>query len=282
LLAEDLQDAILNTAKFAAGLTPVEILSSLPVSGNYQGRTVFLTTDNKLYRSTGAVWSTVVDAADLPNGSITATKIGDGEISTPKLAANAVTADKIGAGEVVAGKLAANAVTAGTIQAGAISAAQIAAGEINGTHMAATEIISMSAQLGTAVVGTLNVLDGAINGVKIEDLAASNSAGATSASASTLGVALTVTGKPVTIIASVQYVFGSTTPGLTQTAFFNLVSSGVTLQSLVATSTVDDLGGYVTGSTVYTFTPSAGAKDFFVTGAPTGSRISIWVIENRK
>ncbi|NLR96609.1 hypothetical protein HGP17_07160 [Rhizobium sp. P38BS-XIX] len=105
-----------DATKFASGIRPVEIVSSLPTSGNIEGRTVYLTTDDKLYRYTGTVWTAAMAAGDIA-GQIVGTQISDGVISTPKLAASAVTADKI----------AANSITAGQIAAGAIGAAQIAA-----------------------------------------------------------------------------------------------------------------------------------------------------------
>lgn len=287
LLASDLEDAIINTAKFATGIAAVEIVGALPSTGNYQGRQAFLTTDNKLYRHTGVDWTKVIDAVDLPDGSIGAVKIGDLQIDTPKLAANAITADKISAGAITAGKIAADAVTAGTVAAGAISTTELAAGAVNAAKLAATELITLNAQLGTAVVGTLNVLDGAINGVKIEDLAASNSVGSTAVNTASLGVAMTVTGKPVTIMANWLYNLGSASAGTTnRTIPVDIVSSGVTLLTGVESSSVDsDAAGTCVGSVVYTFTPSAGAKDFYITGPSPGflgNRLSIWVIENRK
>ena len=42
-----------------------EILGTLPLTNLFQGRTVFLTTDNKLYRYTGSAWVTSVPATDI-------------------------------------------------------------------------------------------------------------------------------------------------------------------------------------------------------------------------
>jgi hypothetical protein len=105
-----------DATKFASGIRPVEIVASLPTTGNVEGRTVYLTTDDKLYRYTGSAWTAATAAGDIA-GQIVGTQISDGAISTPKLAAGVVTADKI----------AANSITAGQIAAGAIGAQQIAA-----------------------------------------------------------------------------------------------------------------------------------------------------------
>lgn len=63
---------------------------------------------------------------------IVAARIGDGQISTPKLAAGSVVTDKLAAGAVVADKIAANAVVADKIAAGAIVAGKLSATAIDG------------------------------------------------------------------------------------------------------------------------------------------------------
>ena len=161
LVADDIQNGILNTAKFAAGITPVEIVSSLPSTGNFEGRMVFLTTDDKLYRWTGSAWTAAVPAADI-SGQITATQITDGAISTPKLAANAVTAATIAANAITSDKVAANAITAGKIAAAAISSTEIAAGAIRATNLASETLITQTAQIGVATIDTLRVQGDAV------------------------------------------------------------------------------------------------------------------------
>ncbi|MBB3381809.1 MULTISPECIES: phage tail protein [unclassified Rhizobium] len=115
-----------DATKFASGIRPVEIVASLPTTGNVEGRTVYLTTDDKLYRYTGSAWTAATAAGDIA-GQIVGTQISDGAISTPKLAAGSVTANALAAGAVTADKIAANSIAAGQIAAGAIGAQQIAA-----------------------------------------------------------------------------------------------------------------------------------------------------------
>jgi hypothetical protein len=134
-----LASGAVTLTKFASGLRPVQVVSSLPTlpDPNYpQGATVFLTTDNKLYRSTGSSWTAAVPTSDLL-GQITETQIADNAISTPKLQANAVTAAKIAAEAVTSDKIAANAVTAGKIAAGAVSTDQLAANAVTAAKIAA-------------------------------------------------------------------------------------------------------------------------------------------------
>lgn len=161
LVAADLQDAILNTAKFAAGIEPVTIVTVLPTTK--QTEMVFLTTDDKLYRWNGTAYTAAVPASDIA-GQIITTQISDNAVTTDKITANAITADKITA----------NAVTFGKIAAGAVRADQIAANEINAGHLAATTIITSAAQMGTAVVSSASIGDLQVNSAKIADLTVGN------------------------------------------------------------------------------------------------------------
>src|SRR5690606_17701167 len=79
----------LDKSAFAANIRPVELVSALPQLPNPQypqGSVVFLTTDNKLYRSTGNSWTAAVPTTDL-SGTITETQIANDAVTTPKLKA---------------------------------------------------------------------------------------------------------------------------------------------------------------------------------------------------
>lgn len=121
-----LADGAVSLVKFASGLRPVEVLSALPGTGNTQGRTVLLTTDNKIYRYTGSVWTAAVPTTDL-----------SGTIATAQIADAAINAAKIGAAAVQTGNIAAAAITAALIQNGAITADKIEAGAITTVKFAA-------------------------------------------------------------------------------------------------------------------------------------------------
>lgn len=139
-------DKIFSLSKSKGGY---EIVSTLPTTNLFEGRIVFLTTDDKLYRYTGSAWTAAVPAVDI-TGQITATQITDGAISTPKLAANSVTASQIAANTITAAQIASNAITADEIAAGAVTAAKI-----NVTELSAI----------TAVIGTLRT---ATTGARLE------------------------------------------------------------------------------------------------------------------
>ena len=137
------------------------------------------------------------------------------------------------------------------------------------------------AVLGPTTVDRLAVKDGAINGIKIEDFSASNSAGATATGAAQVGVALTTVGKPVTIIASAELNLVGGAGGFTVSMKF--VSNGVDLTPQMNVGSVP--GGesrQISGCHVYTYTPTAAARNFFVICNTPVNRLNIWAIENRK
>jgi hypothetical protein len=92
----------LQTAAFASTIRPVEIVATLPVSfTDYpQGAVVFLTSDNKLYRSTGTAWTKVIDATDIPDRTLAASKMIALSITSNELAADSATFGKVAAAAV--------------------------------------------------------------------------------------------------------------------------------------------------------------------------------------
>ena len=202
----------LASSNFAQDLRPVEIVSALPSTGNFQGRVVVLTSDNKLYRYTGTAWTAAVNTTDLSGsitsaqiasvaaasvtgtltsaqiadlatakltGTISETQITDGAISTAKLAAGSVSTAKLSAGAVTAGTIASNAITAVKIQAGAVETAKIAAGAIDAGKIAANAITAEKISAGA--VETDAIAANAITTGKLEsgavttDILAANS-----------------------------------------------------------------------------------------------------------
>jgi predicted phage tail protein len=186
--AADVAGALADS-NFPQNLRPVEVVSALPSTGNFQGRTALLTTDNKIYRWTGTVWTASVPTADLSGtisaaqiasvaaasvtgqltnaqiqsvetakltGTITETQISNGAISTPKIAAGAISTDRLAAGAVTADTIAANAITAVKIQAGAVETAKIAAGAIDAGKIAASAITSDKIAANAVVAGKIS------------------------------------------------------------------------------------------------------------------------------
>jgi hypothetical protein len=94
------------TLVFAISVVKVgyEIVSALPSTNLFEGRLVYLTTDNKLYRYDGAAWTKAVDGADIQANSILTNSIGAGQITVALLASDSVTAVKIQANTITANK----------------------------------------------------------------------------------------------------------------------------------------------------------------------------------
>lgn len=183
IAASQIANGAVTLDKFASGLEPVEIVSSLPTTGLFAGRIAYLTTDGKLYRSNGSSWTAAIPAVDVTGqlsdsqlaaiaatkitGTITGTQITDGAISTAKLAVGAVTADNITSGSITTGKLAAGAVTATTIAAGAITTAKLAAGAVTATEIASDAITAAKIAAGAVTAGRI-----AANAVTANEIAA--------------------------------------------------------------------------------------------------------------
>jgi len=156
-----LASGAVTLTKFASGIRPVQIVNSLPSlpDPDYpQGAVVFLTTENKLYRSTGNEWTAAVPTLDLV-GQITETQISDEAVTTPKLAANAVVADKIAANAVTSDKIAANAVTAGKIAAGAVSTDELAAGAVTADKIQAGAVTASKLAVAQIFIDGLTFTD---------------------------------------------------------------------------------------------------------------------------
>lgn len=51
-----ISDGAVTKAKLAGGITPLEIVDVLPSTDNYEGRHVYLTTDDRIYLWDGAAW----------------------------------------------------------------------------------------------------------------------------------------------------------------------------------------------------------------------------------
>lgn len=114
----------IELTKFASGIEPVTIVSAVP--GALVTKTVFNTTDGKLYRWDGAAYIATIPAADLST-------------------------------QIVAGQIAVNAVTAGTVAAGAINTAQLAAGAVRAQHLlVAPKSLNPDPSFEQGAVGWLN------------------------------------------------------------------------------------------------------------------------------
>jgi hypothetical protein len=129
--AADIVDGSIDVAKFASGIEPVSLVTSVP--GSKSTETIYNTSNNVLYRWNGSSYVTVQGATNFNElaGTITSTQITDDAVTAPKIASNAVTAAKIAAGTITANEISSNTITAGQIATGAIGADEIAANSLS-------------------------------------------------------------------------------------------------------------------------------------------------------
>lgn len=93
---------IVTLTKIYAGY---EIVASLPTTGNFVGRMVFLTSDGKLYRYTASGYTRAVDGADIQANSVTTDAMFAGTITTAKLRVTQLSVLSADAGTITAGVL---------------------------------------------------------------------------------------------------------------------------------------------------------------------------------
>lgn len=157
--AAKLAQGAVDVTKFASGIKPVEIVSSLPASGNVEGRQVFLTTDGKLYRYHNGAWTAATPASDITGqmtdaqiaavaaakvaGTLASSQIADSAITNSKLAALAVDAAKLADNAITTTKISDNAISTSKLQANAITADKIAANSITAKQLVLTDFSNM-------------------------------------------------------------------------------------------------------------------------------------------
>lgn len=162
----------IDIAKFAAGIIPPRLLAVLPTLPNAafpQGSMVYLTSDNKLYRTDGATWTAAVAVVDL-TGQIPGSQIAADSITAGQIAAGAISASELAAGAVVAGKIAAQTITGSDIAANTITGSNIKSGTVSadriyGITIDASQITSGSISANKIYGGTITASN--ISGVSL-------------------------------------------------------------------------------------------------------------------
>ena len=105
------------------------------------GRVFFWTGDNKLYRWTGYEWVSYIDNDDI-DGTIEGIKITDNSITVEQMAANSVDTDQLRANSIKTDKISANQITGGLIAASGVitQSAQIDDALIEAAHIKLLEV----------------------------------------------------------------------------------------------------------------------------------------------
>lgn len=176
-------DGAISTAKFASGIEPVSIVSALPNPVGYTGpKTVFLTSDSKLYRYTGSAWTLAVATVDL-TGQITTAQVTDGAITAVKTAlaainaangnlnSNTVDTAQLVASAVTASKtaLAAISATTGNLNAGTVNTTQIVDSAVTAVKTALAAVDAATGNLNANTVNTTQIVAAAVTSLKLAD-----------------------------------------------------------------------------------------------------------------
>lgn len=233
--SNEILNGAIEIAKFAAGLEPVTLVTSLPVVQSTE--TVYNTTDNLLYRWNGSEYVSVQGATDFSELT--------GTINTAQIADAAITAIKLGAAAVEAGKIATNAVTTANIAALAVNASKIASNAVTTAKIAADAVTS--SELADNAVTEAVIATNAITATKISDGAietAKLAAGAVTAAKITAG---TITASE---IASATIVAGNIATG---TITANNIAANTITASNIATGTItanEILSGTITATQI--------------------------------
>lgn len=181
IVAGQVADGAINTAKFAAGIEPVTVVVGSMLPTVKSTNTIYLTGTGKVYRWEGTAYVSSVPAVDVSGqltsaqiaaldaakltGQITSTQITDGAISTPKLAAGSVTTAVLSANAVTAGTIAAGAITTVKLAAGAVTANEIGANAITSDKILANAIIA--GKIAAGAIGATELAAGAVTTAKL-------------------------------------------------------------------------------------------------------------------
>jgi hypothetical protein len=165
--ANNIASGAVTPIKMESGTAPVFIGASLPALPNsaYPAGTLFITTsNNKLYRSTGTLWISQVDGADIVSRTVSSASLIAGTITAGSgvIAVGAITTAMIQDLAVDNAKIAVGSIGTANIIDGTITNAKITNGTITDAKIvsvAAGKIVT-----GTIAVDTNITLQGQING----------------------------------------------------------------------------------------------------------------------
>jgi hypothetical protein len=256
--ASALASGAVTATKLAAD-SSVVVATLVPSGDNFEGRGYFNSSTGNLQIYDGATYQQVV----MPSGGI-----GDGQITTAKLASGCVTTDRVSAlgsaafasGSVTTTVLADGAVTAVKIASGTITSGQIASGSIS-TNQLANGAVTYGKIQATA---SGNVVLGRISGSGTVEEIACTAAGRTIIGAADAAAQRTALGIGNIALGSGTWVDGSSVNG---------TCSGTNTGDQTITLT-GDLAGTGTGSFAATITNSAVTTAKIADGAVTGAKLA--------
>ena len=128
------------------------------------GNVVPTTTNNQDLGSSTLQWKDGYFAGTI-NGTISASSIADGAVTSAKLATNSVTSTKIVDGDVTTSKIAAGAISSEKLGDSAVATAKIANGAVTNSKLADNSVTT--AKIAATAVTEVKIEDGAVTTAKI-------------------------------------------------------------------------------------------------------------------
>lgn len=195
-------EQVVAVTKYKGGY---EIVSALPTTNLIEGRLVYLTTNNRLYRYDGSAWTAAVEGALIQDGTLTTAKFASGiepvtvvtgsvvpttkstntifltgtgklyrwtgsaytvAVPTTDLSGQ-ITATQITDGAITTPKIATNAITANEIAAGAVTASELAANSVIAGKIAAGAI--SATEIAAGAIATQHLAVG-LRGAATQDI----------------------------------------------------------------------------------------------------------------
>ena len=262
VVASQIAANAISIGKLANGLQPLEIVATLPTSGSYEGRSVFLTTNGKIYRRHSGAWTVGVATTDL-SGQIANTQIAS--ISAIKMTG-----------------------TLSDSQIAAVSAAKVS-GQLTNTQIASIASTKMTGTITNAQIGSVaaSKMTGTLANAQISSLAASKVTGtltnAQIAAVDATKVSGQLTSAQIASIASTKMtgVITNTQIGTNSVTTAKIATNAVTA-SEIATNTIT--AGQIAANAITTSELSANAvtAGHIVAGTITASEIATNAITSTK
>jgi hypothetical protein len=281
--ATQLANGAVSATKFASGIEPVSIVSTLPTVAGYTGpKVVMLSSDGKLYRLVGTAWTTSVATSDL-SGTVSGTQIAANAIDATKFATSIAPIGIVTALPTVAGYTGPKVVMlstdgklyrlVGTSWTAAVSATDLTGtltdaqvdslaaskitGQLSNTQLAAIDASKVSGQLTGAQIADLEAakISGSLTNAQIAALDASKLTGTLSAARIATG-ALDATKfasaiAPIGMVATLPTVAGYTGPKVvmlsTDGKLYRLTGSPLAWTAAVPST---DLSGTIVGTQI--------------------------------
>jgi predicted phage tail protein len=144
-----------------------EIVGTLPSTNLFEGRVVFLTGEDVLYRYTGSAWTSAVPAANI-TGQLIEAQLALNSVNTGQIQNTAITEIKIAANAVSETKIAPLSVNTAQIITAAITELKIATSAVTSTKIANTAITEV--KLAPLSVNTAQLISNAVTETKIAPL----------------------------------------------------------------------------------------------------------------